>query len=65
MELGAIGITCQKIGEAEVMADAGLTDILLPYNILGEPKLKRLLALAKRARLSKLPPTAPPLSTDT
>lgn len=51
MELGAIGITCQKIGEAEVMVEAGLTDILLPYNILGEPKLKRLLALAKRAAL--------------
>jgi D-serine deaminase-like pyridoxal phosphate-dependent protein len=49
MELGAIGITCQKIGEAEVMADAGITDILLPYNILGEPKLKRLLALVRRA----------------
>lgn len=51
MELGAIGITCQKIGEAEVMADAGITDILLPYNILGEPKLKRLLALAKRTSI--------------
>jgi D-serine deaminase-like pyridoxal phosphate-dependent protein len=51
MELGAIGVTCQKIGEAEVMVEAGLTDILLPYNILGEPKLKRLLALAKRAAL--------------
>ena len=35
VELGAIGITCQKIGEAEAMADGGLTDIFLPYNILG------------------------------
>ncbi len=51
MELGAIGITCQKIGEAEVMVEAGITDILLPYNILGEPKLKRLLALARRAAI--------------
>jgi D-serine deaminase-like pyridoxal phosphate-dependent protein len=51
VELGAVGITCQKIGEAEVMADAGLTDILLPYNILGAPKLKRLLALARRTNL--------------
>ncbi|MEZ0170934.1 D-TA family PLP-dependent enzyme [Microvirga sp. TS319] len=51
MELGAIGITCQKIGEAEVMVEAGISDILLPYNILGEPKLKRLLALARRASL--------------
>ncbi|HEU6441981.1 MAG TPA: D-TA family PLP-dependent enzyme [Microvirga sp.] len=51
MELGAIGITCQKIGEAEVMVEAGITDILLPYNILGAPKLKRLLALAQRASI--------------
>ncbi|TJV68327.1 MAG: D-TA family PLP-dependent enzyme, partial [Mesorhizobium sp.] len=42
---GAVGITCQKIGEAEVMADAGLTDIFLPYNILGRAKLERLKAL--------------------
>jgi len=51
LELGAIGITCQKIGEAEVMVEAGITDILLPYNILGAPKLKRLLALARRAAI--------------
>jgi D-serine deaminase-like pyridoxal phosphate-dependent protein len=58
MELGAIGITCQKIGEAEVMADAGITDIFLPYNILGEPKLKRLLALAKRTSLKVIADSA-------
>ncbi|TPI43864.1 D-TA family PLP-dependent enzyme [Mesorhizobium sp. B3-1-6] len=49
---GAIGITCQKIGEAEVMADAGLTDIFLPYNILGRAKLERLKALHGRVILS-------------
>ena len=27
---GAIGICCQKVGEAEVMVAAGVTDILLP-----------------------------------
>ena len=48
IEAGAAGITCQKIGEAEVMADAGLTDIFLPYNILGKAKLERLLKLHKR-----------------
>ena len=42
-EMGAAGITCQKVGEAEVMADAGLTDIFIPYNILGRAKLDRLL----------------------
>ncbi|HEY5819569.1 MAG TPA: D-TA family PLP-dependent enzyme [Mesorhizobium sp.] len=49
---GAVGITCQKIGEAEVMADAGITDIFLPYNILGEAKLRRLRALHDRITLS-------------
>src|SRR5918911_4083782 len=39
LELGARGITCQKLGEAEVMADAGIRDILLTYNILGRSKL--------------------------
>jgi D-serine deaminase-like pyridoxal phosphate-dependent protein len=52
MEAGAVGITCQKIGEAEVMADAGLTDIFLPYNILGPAKLERLRALHRRIALS-------------
>ena len=52
VEAGAVGITCQKLGEAEVMADAGLTDIFLPYNILGEAKLARLLALHQRITIS-------------
>ncbi|MFN8503240.1 alanine racemase [Kouleothrix sp.] len=49
---GAVGITCQKIGEAEIMAQAGIRDIFLPYNIVGEAKLERLMRLAHRARLS-------------
>jgi D-serine deaminase-like pyridoxal phosphate-dependent protein len=52
IELGAIGITCQKIGEAEVMAEAGIDDIFLPYNIVGADKLLRLRALALRTRLA-------------
>ena len=52
LDLGAIGITCQKIGEAEAMADAGLSDIFLPYNILGEAKLNRLAALHDRVTLA-------------
>ena len=52
MDAGAVGITCQKIGEAEVMAEAGLEDIFLPYNILGERKLHSLMQLAQRTRLS-------------
>jgi D-serine deaminase-like pyridoxal phosphate-dependent protein len=52
MAAGAVGITCQKIGEAEVMADAGLSDIFLPYNIVGAAKLERLVAVARRTKLS-------------
>lgn len=52
LALGAAGITCQKLGEAEVMADAGIGDILVTYNILGAAKLARAVALARRVRLS-------------
>jgi D-serine deaminase-like pyridoxal phosphate-dependent protein len=51
IELGAVGITVQKLGEAEVMADAGITELFLPYNILGARKLARLKALNERVNL--------------
>ena len=51
MEAGAVGITCQKLGEVEVMADAGVADdILLTYNVLGDAKTERLAALIKRLK---------------
>jgi D-serine deaminase-like pyridoxal phosphate-dependent protein len=49
---GAKGITCQKIGEAEVMADAGIDDILISYNLLGEEKMARLGALQALAHMT-------------
>ncbi len=49
---GASGITVQKLGEAEVMADAGITDMLLTFNIIGKPKLARLVPLLRRTSLS-------------
>ena len=48
---GAVGITCAKLGEAEVMADAGIEDILIAYPVVGEIKIRRLLALMERARM--------------
>ncbi len=48
MALGAVGITCQKLGEAEVMADAGLDDIFISYPLIGDAKAVRLAALAMR-----------------
>jgi D-serine deaminase-like pyridoxal phosphate-dependent protein len=51
MASGAVGITCQKLGEVEVFADAGVADdVLLTYNILGAAKTDRLMALARRLR---------------
>lgn len=52
METGAVGITCQKVSEAEVMAQAGFGDIFIPYNIIGESKLARLMALAQKVEVS-------------
>ena len=50
MQAGAMGITCQKIGEVEVFVDAGVADdILLTFNILGQAKTERLMALCRRA----------------
>lgn len=52
IELGATGITVQKLGEAEVMADGGIDDIFLPYNIVGDKKLARLKTLNERITLA-------------
>ena len=49
---GAKGITCQKIGEAEIMANAGIDDILISYNLLGEEKMARLGALNAKANMT-------------
>jgi D-serine deaminase-like pyridoxal phosphate-dependent protein len=54
VEAGAVGITCQKLGEAEVMADAGLSDITIAYPIIGARKLRRLTDLAHRVRITTL-----------
>ena len=47
MDLGAVGLTVAKVGEAEVMAAAGLDDILIAYPIWGEEKLRRIASLAR------------------
>ncbi|MCA6119660.1 D-TA family PLP-dependent enzyme [Bradyrhizobium sp. WSM 1738] len=49
---GAKGITCQKLGEAEVMAEAGIDDILISYNLIGEEKMARLAALQAKATMT-------------
>jgi D-serine deaminase-like pyridoxal phosphate-dependent protein len=49
---GAEGITCQKLGEAEVMADAGIDDILISYNLIGDEKMARLGVLQAKAKMT-------------
>lgn len=49
---GACGITVAKLGEAEVMADGGIDDILVAYPIVGEAKLERLGRLMSRAKIT-------------
>ena len=52
VEAGASGITVAKLGEAEVMADAGIDDILVAYPLVGGRTLHRLHALLDRASVS-------------
>ena len=52
LEAGAIGLTCAKLGEAEVLVDqGGVSDILIAYPIVGDIKIQRLLQLLDRARV--------------
>lgn len=47
----AVGMTCAKLGEAEVLADAGVRDVLIANQLVGGRKLRRLAALAGRVDL--------------
>jgi D-serine deaminase-like pyridoxal phosphate-dependent protein len=51
IERGAVGICCAKLGEAEVFADAGITDIRLPYPI-NPDHAPRVIALMRHAAIS-------------
>ncbi|WP_050386731.1 D-TA family PLP-dependent enzyme [Bradyrhizobium pachyrhizi] len=52
IKAGAKGITCQKLGEAEIMADSGIDNILISYNLLGDEKMARLGALQSKANVT-------------
>lgn len=51
MALGAVGVCCQKVSEAEALVDAGIPDVLLSNQVVGERKVQRLVELATRARV--------------
>ncbi len=48
----AVGITCAKVSEAEVLASGGIRDILIANQIVGEDKVERVAALARECRLA-------------
>jgi 3-hydroxy-D-aspartate aldolase len=50
--LGAVGQCVQKVGEAEALARAGILDILVSNEIVGESKLRRLARLAENTRIA-------------
>lgn len=51
MALGAVGVCCQKVAEAEAMVDGGIADVLVSNEVVGATKLERLAGLARRAKL--------------
>ncbi len=51
MDLGAVGVCCQKVSEAEAMVYGGVRDVLVTNEIVGRQKLRRLMGLAALARI--------------
>lgn len=51
LERGAVGLAVAKVGEAEVMAGAGLDNILVAYPVFGAEKLRRLAQLARASKI--------------
>src|ERR1017187_3155848 len=54
LELGAAGLTVAKVSEAEVMVEAGPSDLLVAYPIVGRAKLERLMAVARKTRAAQV-----------
>jgi D-serine deaminase-like pyridoxal phosphate-dependent protein len=49
---GAAGVCCQKVSEAEIMVDGGVGDVLISNEVIGDAKIDRVAALARRAKLA-------------
>jgi D-serine deaminase-like pyridoxal phosphate-dependent protein len=52
MALGAVGVCCQKVSEAEAMVLGGVGDVYVSNQVVGKPKWERLAALARQARVA-------------
>lgn len=51
MALGAVGVCCQKVSEAEALVHAGVNDVLVSNEVIGASKLERLAAMAELASI--------------
>ncbi len=51
MALGAVGVCCQKVGEAEILVQGGVGDVFVSNEVVGASKLRRLAALARHAKI--------------
>lgn len=52
LDSGAVGVCCQKVSEAEIMVQGGVRDVFVTNEIVGAPKIARLAALARHAKVS-------------
>ena len=52
LDAGAVGVCCQKVSEAEIMVAGGVRDVFVTNEVVDAPKLARLAALARRAKVS-------------
>ncbi len=49
---GAVGLTCAKLGEAEVLVEHGVDNVLIANQVVGGPKLERLVRIASQAHIT-------------
>jgi D-serine deaminase-like pyridoxal phosphate-dependent protein len=59
IEIGAVGICCSKLAEAEIMVEGGIKDILITSPIVGDTKLDRLGNLSQQATISVVTDSKP------
>ncbi len=49
MEMGAVGVCCAKVGEAEVMVEAGIEEVLITSPVVTDDKIGRVVALSNKS----------------
>ena len=52
MDRGAVGMTCAKLGEAEVLVSHGIDNVLIANQVVGDIKIRRLVRLARLATVA-------------